>query len=301
MQITNLAIAANQHELTKHGSATFPLAIYENVLSRNVLGFINWHWHDDLQFCCVTKGPVAFYVQEKKYLLEKGMGIFINSGYLHMAKPLGGPDSTYLCLDFNPRLLASFAGSIFEHKYVEPYIQNPALAEVLLEPDKPWQKVILSCLPKINSLGNTRTFGWEYKVLALINNMWLTLLQNYDYTDKQIFRKHLKKNAIIQNILSYIKQHYGEPLKLDTLAQSVNFSGSVCCRLFKQVTGETIFTYLQTYRLAQSVELLLSSELSISQIAYETGFASTSYFIASFKEKFGLTPLQYRKNTRHTP
>ena len=42
----------------------------------------------------------------------------INSGRLHMARPETDPDSSYLCLDFHPRLLSSFSGSIFEEKYV---------------------------------------------------------------------------------------------------------------------------------------------------------------------------------------
>ena len=73
------------------------------------------------------------------------------------------------------------------------------------------------------------------------------------------------------------------------------FVGIECRRLFKKVTGETIFSCLQSYRLAQSVHLLRHSALSVSQIAYETGSCGTSYFIEVFNAKFGVTPHQFRK------
>lgn len=87
MQVYNIKIDENKKEKTNHGIYEFPIQIYESFLEKNVLGFINWHWHEEMQFCLVTKGEVDFYVLENKYTLEKGQGIFINSGFLHMAKP----------------------------------------------------------------------------------------------------------------------------------------------------------------------------------------------------------------------
>jgi AraC-like DNA-binding protein len=296
MQIVDFRINPDQHEATQHGTAAFPLAIYETVLSKNVLGFINWHWHEELQFCYVTRGAVSFHVNEREYLLYPRSGIFVNSGYLHMAKPAGGADSTYLCLDVSPRLLGSFAGSVFERRYVEPYVRNPALAELLLSPDVPWQEEVMRCMPQINTLCGQGGFGFEFDVVTLLGRMWVTLLRNYQEQDEKTFGSHLKKNTVAQAIITYLQQHYTEPVTLEDLAREVSFSGSECCRLFKKVTGETIFAYLQTYRLTQSVDLLCHSDLPVSQIAYEAGFCSTSYFIKTFKGRFGITPKQYLKN-----
>ena len=87
----------------------------------------------------------------------------------------------------------------------------------------------------------------------------------------------------------------GVIVALDQITKAVLFSPSECCRLVKRVTGETIFSYLQSYRLAQSAHLLRHSALSVSQIAYDTGFCGTSYFIEVFKAKFDVTPHRFRK------
>lgn len=293
MQVLDIPINQNQMETTSHGSFSFPLAVYESVLSKNVLGFINWHWHEEIQFCFVTAGAILFFVNGQQYLLHPGEGIFVNSGYLHMARPAGGPDSAYLCLDVHPRLLSSFPGSVFDRVYVSPYLKDPALAHLPLSPGVPWQNDLLSAIPQVYRLYEEKAFGYEWEAAALLGRMWRTLLEHRAGGAQG--GRQVQSNAAVQAILTYLHQHYGERITLDQIARTVLFSPSECCRLFKRVTGETIFSYLQSYRLAQSAHLLRHSALSVSQIAYDTGFCGTSYFIEVFKAKFGVTPHRFRK------
>lgn len=296
MQILNIPIDQNQMETTSHGSFSFPIAVYQQILAKNVLGYINWHWHEEIQFCCVTRGSVTFYVNEQEYLLREGEGIFVNSGYLHMSRPAGGPESTYLCLDVNPRLLSSYSGSVFDRVYVAPYLKDPDLAHVLLTPAIPWQGEVLSLVSEVYRLHEAGAFGYEWEITARLGRMWCLLLEHRAEGGRGGSGQRLHSNAAAQAILSYLHQHYGERITLEEIAKSVSFSPSECCRLFKRVTGQTIFSYLQSYRLAHSAQLLRHGALSVSQIAYESGFCSTSYFIEVFKRSFGVTPHQFRKS-----
>lgn len=88
MQVTNIPVDASNRESTRHGTLGFPIAVYYSVLSHNVLGYTKLHWHEELQFCAVIRGAVTFLVNETSYTLHTGDGIFINSGYLHLARPL---------------------------------------------------------------------------------------------------------------------------------------------------------------------------------------------------------------------
>ena len=79
MQTYHILIETNQKETTLHGTFEFPVAIYTTQISKNVLGFIDWHWHDELQLCLVAKGQVEFQVNEDKIVLNEGEGIFFSS------------------------------------------------------------------------------------------------------------------------------------------------------------------------------------------------------------------------------
>ena len=110
MQVYDIHQNKQRREETRHGSFALPLAVYTTVIRRNVLGFVNWHWHEELQFCLVTRGAVEFHVSETVLSLSPGQGIFINAGQLHMARD-GDGQGAYLCLDFHPRLIAGTAGA----------------------------------------------------------------------------------------------------------------------------------------------------------------------------------------------
>lgn len=58
MQVYDIHLNKQRREETRHGSFALPLAVYTTVIRRNVLGFVNWHWHEELQFCLVTRGAV---------------------------------------------------------------------------------------------------------------------------------------------------------------------------------------------------------------------------------------------------
>lgn len=118
MQVYDIHLNKQRREETRHGSFALPLAVYTTVIRRNVLGFVNWHWHEELQFCLVTRGAVEFHVSETVLSLSPGQGIFINAGQLHMARD-GDGQGAYLCLDFHPRLIAGTAGGAVEREMAQ--------------------------------------------------------------------------------------------------------------------------------------------------------------------------------------
>ena len=292
MQLRIIPVDENRRETTLHGSFEFPLAVYRTDLSQTVLGYVNWHWHDEVQFCLVTAGAVRFSVGDRQCLRKAGEGLFVGSRALHTARPEGDPHSTYLCLDVHPRLLSSFPGSVYERDYVAPFLTDEAMSQVPLSADVPWQREILTAMTEIADFYEAKARGYELEIASKLPLMWGALIKNRP--PEKGLRASSRKNEAARAILTYIEGHYGEPLTLLDVALAVSFSTAECCRIFKKVTGQTIFSYLQSYRLTKGTELLAEG-LPVSLIAYEVGFCSTSYFIEVFKRQFGMTPLQYRK------
>lgn len=221
--------------------------------------------------------------------------MFINSGSLHMVKPVQDSESTYLCIDIHPRFISSFPGSVLETRYITPYLKRGNFNDLLLKPEVDWQYDILEKLQQMDSLYEQKDFGYELELCSIMMQIWKSLILHISKKTEKLQANNSNRSMAVQEILSYISQHYGESVTLDQIAKELSFSTSECCRMFKKVTGETIFSYLLTYRIVKATELLRETELSISDIAYETGFGSTSYFIEKFKEKTGTTPLKFRK------
>lgn len=294
MQTYNIIIDENKKETTKHGSFEFPLAIYTTQINKNILGFINWHWHEELQFCIVTNGIVDFNVNGNSIILSKGEGIFINKDQLHKAINHLDHDSTYVCLDFHTNLISSFMGSIINKKYIQPYTDNSAIQCLILRNTVNWQKIILEKLIATYQLYNRNENGFELEIFILLLEIWQILIKHHFESFTSNY-SHINDTINFRKIMDYIHNHYMEKIELAELANELNLSKSSFCRKFKKYMNCTVFEYIINYRLSKAAEFLLNTNDTIADIAYHCGFGSTSYFIEKFKMKTNLSPLSYRK------
>ena len=97
-------------------------------------------------------------------------------------------------------------------------------------------------------------------------------------------------------LVSLMEENYqNSEWGIDQISTSLCLSRVQFYRKVKAITGLTPVDLLRSYRLSKSVELLKTKQLTVSEIAYECGFSSPSYFTRCFKDKFGVSPSEYSK------
>ena len=107
--------------------------------------------------------------------------------------------------------------------------------------------------------------------------------------------RHDNNSHLIQRARDYLDEHFVDDVSLSALAERYEVSYSHLSKLFHDYSGLTFREYLLTLRLEKAADLLVSTDLPIKRVAYESGFRDTGYFIRQFKRKHGLTPVNYRK------
>lgn len=128
-------------------------------------------------------------------------------------------------------------------------------------------------------------------------------VENQRYKDYgKRYLKHLTEDVrgagngeILTKTENYICSNLQEDLSLEELAAQVGVSATHLGRLFKKKNGCTIMDYVIQKRLELAKELLKDPELSVSAIAFKTGYNNYSYFTKSFKKFTGMTPREYRR------
>ncbi|MBA9087694.1 YesN/AraC family two-component response regulator [Fontibacillus solani] len=105
----------------------------------------------------------------------------------------------------------------------------------------------------------------------------------------------------IRESVKYIREHYGNKITLDTIANQVHLNASYFSTLFKQETKMNFVDYLKKYRLEQAKRFLLNEDLKVFEIANRIGIQNANYFTEVFKEYTGLSPLEFRKRVRNLP
>jgi AraC-like DNA-binding protein len=94
---------------------------------------------------------------------------------------------------------------------------------------------------------------------------------------------------------AYIKQHYAEELTNGEISRALHFHINYITRCMKETFQCTPLTYLQRYRIEQAKLLLVKTDLRIAAVAERVGFPNAPYFSNCFRQRVGMTPLQFRQ------
>lgn len=99
----------------------------------------------------------------------------------------------------------------------------------------------------------------------------------------------------IQRAINYIEENINENIKLNDIAKVSGYSMFHFDRIFKYTVGESVIEYMRKRKLTEAANLLISTNISIIDIAIEYGFNSQQAFTLAFKKFYGKTPGEYRR------
>ena len=136
MQITEIITDETLREIREHGTPEFPFEYYLDDIDEIGQGYVEWHWHNEIEWAWVESGKVICRIGNEKIILEAGEGIFINSRVIHRFETPGGalmPNILHA-----PELLAARESAIYQ-KYVSPVITY-GKEYVILEKEKNIQR-----------------------------------------------------------------------------------------------------------------------------------------------------------------
>lgn len=99
----------------------------------------------------------------------------------------------------------------------------------------------------------------------------------------------------VGNVISEMENNFSKDWKLDDLLRIAHMSRSNLMRVFRNATGQAPIAYLMRLRIQKAMELLRNTDMSITEIALQTGFNDSNYFSRQFNKLIGDSPSAYRK------
>lgn len=134
-----------------------------------------------------------------------------------------------------------------------------------------------------------------YFVLRLLERLWLGTDELYG--EAASARVSPAQADLVRRLRIYMQDHLEQRITIADLAEEFGMSPTYLKDSFRKVSGQPIHHYLQDCRLTQAARLLRTTEQSILSIAFSVGYSGTSRFNAAFKDRYGMSPREYRQNT----
>ncbi len=110
--------------------------------------------------------------------------------------------------------------------------------------------------------------------------------------------KHRDKSSI-EKIKKYIKENYKEDITMKELAKMSSVSENYFSAMFKRETGKNYKTYLTDVRMEAAINLLMTSDMKAYEIGFEVGYNNARRFVDTFKERYGISPSEYKKRLKN--
>lgn len=119
-----------------------------------------------------------------------------------------------------------------------------------------------------------------------------------EYSDPTIRKSKGDNLTIVKQAENYIEMNFAEDISMEGMARKLHVHPSHLMRAFKKEKGITISNYRNLRRIKEAKELILFSNLSMTEIAIMVGFSNSQYFSRFFKEVEGATPIEFKKKLR---
>ena len=248
------------------------------------------HWHTVLEIILPTDNYYLVDVDNIQYRIMPGEILVIPPGMIHeLTAPDNGKRLIFL---FDISLFArlkSFSGiqSLFVHPI---YISRSTYPSIYEEMYSLLMKMQLEYF-QTNEYAELTIYSLLMQFFANLGYHHIHVQDLFPNVRPSKQKEYIRK---FNTLLNYIEEHFKEELDLDALAESIGFSKYHFLRLFKQYTGTTLGEYMAVYRLKAAEKLLCNPNLSIAEVAANSGFSSISTFNRLFKQYKKCSPSEYR-------
>ena len=240
------------------------------------------HVHENLvEVLLVYEGSGIYTIDNNKYIAKKGDLIFYNSGVVHDEFGCNGSNLGTYCLGIsNLKILKLGDNKIIEDNYCPIINCNEYFDDILSMFD------IIRKSIDVDGI-HVAEFS-NFLVQALVVKFRIIIEKNGDV-------KQIKETSLATKVKIYIDKNYNENISLKSIAEAVNANQYYLSHIFKEETGFSPMQYVTRRRIGEAQNLLINTQLSITEIAANVGYNNSNYFQNVFKKIVGYTPGSYRK------
>ncbi|MTT33025.1 helix-turn-helix domain-containing protein [Terrilactibacillus sp. BCM23-1] len=254
------------------------------------------HWHKEVEIIYVIKGSINIGVNDESIHIQKGEILFINGGDIHYI--LASSDSERLVIQFDLTFFQEVSTmNVIEKNLRDAFTQ---MKNSSTEWNKTTKDKMVKIIEDIHEENTQKQEGYPFVIKAKLYEMMALIFREIpekepeDTSDSQPTKTQETLEKLDQ-IFSYVENHYKEGITLQDIAKYSGFSTYYFTKFFKKNTGTTFIKFLNEYRLNKAKWILLNENYTVTEIAEMAGFTSVKTFHHLFKEVMGVSPLKYRK------
>jgi AraC-like DNA-binding protein len=273
----------------------FPLDVRQYVTSGDG---DRMHWHDHLEIALVLDGRGTFLFGRREMPAEPGDVFFIDNSQPHVALADPGTSLRLLLVLFRPELIAAPGCRQLDLGYLAPFRVDEVVASARVPGASRLAGKLALELRVLERIAGRNQPSERYLADATLRRVLALAIAERDVAaddDALTVASAGDRREQIRPVLEYVDGHAREHITLEDAANVVHVSPSRIRHVFKDVTGISFKEYVTHVRVAEAKRLLLSTDLSVAQVASAVSYSNLHQFYKVFYRLCAMSPAEYRR------
>lgn len=253
------------------------------------------HYHEYIELLYVFTGKIEVWMGGNSANISQGEFVLINSKVAHTVNGIY-EDNSYLVVKIAPEVLYVSEQFLYDFKYIIPFLQISPSQNKVFSKDDLKDSIVHSLFENMLQEWTEKGFGYELAIKTNVYQLFLWIIRHCHQNDASFntdFEITDELATSLQRAIDYVDKNYVHATTKE-VAQICNLSYSYFSRSFKKLMNKSFSQYLNSVRISKAESLIVTTNLSITEIALQVGYSTSSHFIQEFRKQKGISPKQFR-------
>lgn len=272
---------------------------YENPLlslkiwqmTRRDPGYVTWHYHPECELMLVQQGSFSVDLSDETFELHEGDVIILGNSQLHRDRNSNGL-LEYIVLQFDLNTYFDQSTIPYLQYFNETKVPLSAMNYIFRE-NSVARNEMAECIRQIHQEAQRKESGYELAVNMLIKKLLLILIRND--TRGLLADQDRVERIRLKPVLDYVETHIDDRISVDDACRLANMSYYYFVKFFKKTMSLSFTEYVNFRKIKRAEQLLLTRDMSVSEVGDQIGMANMAHFYKMFKRFNGCSPKEFQR------
>jgi AraC family transcriptional activator of pobA len=269
---------------------TFKIYTVEKEDAERIASTLNEpHYHEFEELIIGVEGQLEHFIDFETTIFEAPFISFVTKGKVHRVKPLLKDGKCKMWV-------IRFRSEFIAETTFQLYCYYHDKANLVLKADHCFKRLTLLCELM---QGETKQESPDYSVIRHLLSALFTMIESERKKLEPASFQAIKTQSItFRNFLRVLEENFRRPEGVEYYAEKLFMSSRNLNLITQNILQQSVSEIIETRKLLEAKNLLISSDKTIAEIGFELGFNDKSYFTNVFKKKAGQTPTEFREEMR---
>ncbi len=258
-----------------------------------------WNWHERLELTLALDGPLQMGMGDTTVEMDPGDLVIVDNLKLHNVQDFPGLKARVIVMSFMPEFVYAPGAPSCDYAFLLPfYAKREGHPHVLRSHEEAAGPIYLAMVELLSHYFHSKEQShWQSGCKASFLQILYHLTRRFQASEvmRAEFVQHRQLAERLARLFEFVRVNYAEKITVEQATQLVHMSQAQFMKVFKKVSGMTFVAHVTRVRINNALRLLRETDMTIAEIAAKTGFSDQSYFDRRFRQAFGKSPREWRR------